>query len=187
MLRHCCATPDLVERRTTGGRAECQNYKDWPERGSEKRSYEMWKDKEVWRTEIKMGKKEKKKERRGVEVNLGEWKWDAGSSITEGYFGLHSNDVTSCWHCWTEKQISHLIFAPHFSSSFLLPAHSDNLLGFTTCGSSSFLLSSFVTYLPTLLNVPPLSSAIRVSGIPLPSLCNSSIIGWDQECPPMRQ
>lgn len=157
MLRHCCATPDLVERRTTGGRAECQNYKDWPERGSEKRSYEMWKDKEVWRTEIKMGKKEKKKreERRGVEVNLGEWKWDAGSSITEGYFGLHSNDVTSCWHCWTEKQISHLIFAPHFSSSFLLPAHSDNLLGFTTCGSSSFLLSSFVTYLPTLLNVPP--------------------------------
>lgn len=98
---------------------------------------------------------QKKKKKRGVEVNLEEWKRDAGSSVTEGYFGLHSNDVTSCWHCWTEKQISHLIFAPHFSSSFLLPAHSDNLLGLTTCGSSSFLLSSFVTYLPTLLNVPP--------------------------------
>lgn len=92
MLRHCCATPDLVERRTTGGRAECQNYKDWPERGSEKRSYEMWKDKEVWRTEIKMGKKEKK---RGEE-----WKliWGSGSEtqaavslrVTLGYTAMMS-------------------------------------------------------------------------------------------------
>lgn len=50
----------------------------------------------------------------------------------------HSNDVTSCRHCWTAKRIRQLIFTPRCTSSFLLPAHSDISLGFMTWRSSSF-------------------------------------------------
>lgn len=64
-------------------------------------------------------KEEKERQcRRGVEE---------GRRQQQHCCGLHSNDVTSCWHCWTEKQISHLIFAlilvPVSSSQLMQPAY----------------------------------------------------------------
>ncbi len=73
-MRHRCMTPDFVARRLSEGRAEQENYEDWQEQDSEKRLYEnVARHGEVRRTEMKMGRKEKTKERkersqcRGVE------------------------------------------------------------------------------------------------------------------------
>lgn len=75
---------------------------------SEKRLYEnVERHGEVRRTEMEVGRNEKTKERK-ERSQCGGVK---GRCRQQQHWGLHSNDVTSCWHCWTEKQISHLIFA----------------------------------------------------------------------------
>ena len=44
MLHHRCMTPESVAPRTTEGRTEQENYKDWQEREGEKRLHEnVWK------------------------------------------------------------------------------------------------------------------------------------------------
>lgn len=98
------------------------------------------------------------------------------------------NDVTSCRHCWTAKQICQLIFTPRCTSSFLLPAHSDISLGFMTWRSSSFFSPLLSHGSPLLLMFLFLLQSGSVASPPplslLPSLCNSSLIGWDHKYPP---
>lgn len=126
-----------------------------------------WKDavESVWNGQ-KMGRKDKDEREEGSRCRGVDER-----HRQQQHWGLHS---TSCWHCWTEKQITHLIFAlilvPVSSSQLVPPAYWD------TWHVDHPLLYS-----------PLLSHTSYLSGIPLPCLCNSSIIGWDQECPPMRR
>lgn len=104
----------------------------------------MWKGAVKW--EEQREKKWHKRQRRG-ERERSQCRGEEQGHRQHQHWGLHSNDVTSYWHCWTEKQISHLIFAlilvPVSSSQLTQPAY----WGYMTCGYSSALLSSSVTYL----------------------------------------
>lgn len=55
MLRHRCVTPDFVERRATGGRAECQNHENWQEWGSEKVKRDNMKCGKIKNRDTKLG------------------------------------------------------------------------------------------------------------------------------------
>lgn len=105
-----------------------------------------WKDavESVWNGQ-KMGRKDKDEReegsrRRGVDERHRQ----------QQHWGLHS---TSCWHCWTEKQITHLIFAlilvPVSSSQLVPPAywdtwHVDHPLLYSPLLSHTSYLSTFL-------------------------------------------
>lgn len=101
VLRHCCVTPDFVAWKKKSRRA-WQTGTITGLTGTQKKKQKMWK--------VSLRDTDAKK-RRQWGKNKTEHKLEERETRQQQDWGLHSNDVTSRWHCWTQKWISHLIFA----------------------------------------------------------------------------